>query len=488
VPVVSYRNANRGRKKGKNEEAKAETAQTPLNLRGIYTPSGELTPKAKIKVIRKKREQLGKQYLKPYTVKPQPEVPSTPPTPPTPLMPSTIQAKKKALAKHKAELFAPIKQVEITPPSAKRRIYIPTKVKEVLKKPVSALAKSGVKEKIKETIKKPGEVIRERIKAKPGEVKETVTEKLKPVSILGPPFRPPLFKPKLVPIRRTSVIPPAIQNLMNEEEEEEEEENIILTDEQIENILRRYPKLRVVAEYLKQYYKRLPPEEVPYFSPEEAYRRHISKIITELLRKTRRKRKPSVLEEEFVEKFKPKIEQKVKVEIPEKPKRPRPLALIKEKEKEKEKQKEKSYINKQEPAFIFYEEIPEPSSIRQRKEEEFNKRYVSYDYDYAPDQKSESEFDKYTSTKDVEARKMYTINDFVWRKRTAYTPNANIPLLPVPPLPDATVYNYSPETEVVIAPTAKITLRKTEPKPLVKTTSQVMTYLQSLYEEYNYGG
>lgn len=162
--------------------------------------------------------------------------------------------------------------------------------------------------------------------------------------------------------------------------------------------------------------------------------------------------------------------------------------LPQEKEKVKEKTKAEYVEKRNEPTFLFYEEVPSPSVVKERFTEGVNKRFAKTKSKYAPVVIEETEIDKYTTTKDVNAKKLYTVNEFAWKNRGEESPNANIPLVPVPPLPNAGVYNYSPESEVVIAPVAKLTLKSTKPQPLIKTTQQVITYLQSLFEETNYWG
>ncbi len=174
--------------------------------------------------------------------------------------------------------------------------------------------------------------------------------------------------------------------------------------------------------------------------------------------------------------FAPRLNYKVNI------KTERPLKKVKEKTEE-------IFIDrKQEPVLLFFQEVPIVSLIQQRFAELVNKFFGAQEYKYAPVYKKTVEVGKYTASKDVNAKKMYTVNDFYWHKKDNYSPGGNIPLVPIPPLPNAGVYNISPESEVIIAPTAKLTVKSKPPQPIVKTTSQVITYLQSLINESEYWG
>jgi hypothetical protein len=181
-------------------------------------------------------------------------------------------------------------------------------------------------------------------------------------------------------------------------------------------------------------------------------------------------------EQEIASRFAPRLNYRVNYQIQ------RPVRLTKEKTRE-------IFVDrKQEPVLLFFQEVPIVSVIQQRFAELVNRITGAQEYTYAPVYRRTIEVGKYTASRDVNARKMYTVNDFHWRKKDNYSPGGNIPVIPVPPLPNAGVYNFSPENEVIIAPTAKLTLRGKEPKPIIKTTSQVITYLQSLMNETEYWG
>ncbi len=136
------------------------------------------------------------------------------------------------------------------------------------------------------------------------------------------------------------------------------------------------------------------------------------------------------------------------------------------------------------------ETIPQPqrSFIQKRFGETVSNRYSASKRVYAPVTESERKVDRVVITKNVNERKLDTNTVVNTYEKNEYTPQATIPLIFKPALPNATFYNYSPESEIVIAPTAKLILKPSPSQPLVKTTSQVITYLQSLFEDYNYGG
>ncbi len=346
-----------------------------------------------------------------------------------------------------------------------RKLELKEKVEEKPKLITPIMPKTEIKEKAKEEVKEKPKLItpimpKTEIKEK---VKEEVKEKPKlatsfmprPAVKLIPPFVPRTEikeKPKLVtpyiPKIKVKLIPPFVSRSKEKVKEKITEQ---LPSEKIKEEIKieEKPKFR--------------------FKP---------------VQKIEFKPKPEQKVEEKIE-FKPKPRQEVKIEF-----KPRPKQIVEEKEKEKEKYKTKTtYIErKHKPVIVFYEEKPKPSLIKQIFDEFSNKRYVRYKNDFEPDTKNYSEVDRYTEIKDVNARKLYTINDFIWKNRKEYTPNVDIPLLPVPSLPGATVYNYSPEKEIVIAPTAKLTLRTPPPQPIIKTTSQVITFLQSIMNESEYWG
>ncbi len=335
IPVVSRRDANSRRKEEKAEETKGKTSQTPRSFRGIYNVAGELTPKAKLRVIRQKRQQLRR--------------PLSPPTPTQNLMPITT-----------ADIVEVVQPKRVRPPTP-------------------GPAPEAVEQEFKQE------------------------QKVVPQSIPSP-----------VAITRTRVQP------------------------------RIQPRV-----------------EVPIETKTEVASKPRISIPTE---------------EELASRFSPRLSYRVNYQIQ------RPVRLTREKTRE-------IFIDrKQEPVLLFFQEVPVVSLIQQRFAELVNKITGAQEHTYAPAYRRTIEVGKYTATKDINARKMYTVNDFQWRKKDNYSPGGNIPLVPVPGLPGANVVNYSPESEVVIAPTAKLTLRGKEPKPIIKTTSQVLTYLQSLISESEYWG
>ncbi len=180
-----------------------------------------------------------------------------------------------------------------------------------------------------------------------------------------------------------------------------------------------------------------------------------------------RPRVSTPVEQEVANRFAPRFNYRVNYRVQ------RPVRLTREKFIEK----------KQEPVLLFFQEVPIRSLIQQRFAELVNKFFLAQDYTYAPTFKRSTEVGRYTASKDVNAKKMYTVNDYEFKKKDTYAPSGNIPVFPMPSFPNMATYNYSPESEVVIAPTAKLTLRTSEKKPIVKTTSQVVTYLQSLMSE-----
>ncbi len=136
------------------------------------------------------------------------------------------------------------------------------------------------------------------------------------------------------------------------------------------------------------------------------------------------------------------------------------------------------------------ETIPQPqrSFIQKRFGGAINKRYSATKRVYAPVTESERKVDRVVVTKNMNERKLDTDTVVNTYEKNEYTPQATIPLILKPPFPQGTFYNYSPESEIVIAPVARLTLKSQPSQPLIKTTQQVITYLQSLFEDYNYGG
>jgi hypothetical protein len=145
--------------------------------------------------------------------------------------------------------------------------------------------------------------------------------------------------------------------------------------------------------------------------------------------------------------------------------------------------KEKRVTKKQEPVIFYMEEVPERSFIDDVFQEISNRTFGFSKYQYKPKDINKEKTVQYTSTAVVNAGKLHNVADVSQKDKEVYAPKTTIPLLPSPPIPNVYAYSYVPESEIVLAPVARLKVGPTEIIPIPVTTQQVMQFINTLLEE-----
>lgn len=184
-----------------------------------------------------------------------------------------------------------------------------------------------------------------------------------------------------------------------------------------------------------------------------------------------------------------------KVQLPITQKIERPARLLRQQEViNKIQPVPQIYREKQEPVIIPIFQIPQRSRITRRQLLRESAQVNDQDYEpvqvqklkrilsrrFAPFSRARGEVNNEIIKYDVYHPHYASDNTTKNTQITTYSPKGNIPIIPIPSMPSAYLYNYSPESDVEIAPVTRLVIAAPKPQPIISSRTIVTAYFNKL--------